>query len=199
MTMNQLTLTIQNISDLNSIKEALVKNQPLPLGQQTNLISLLSQLPAGENLLSNKIPLDLPLPVDIWETERLRACLSQWIALFEHLPDYDGTTFCIAGYENEPELVKIRTVIVALFAPTLTYAIYLSEQAQDNESFEVHLKDDGMAYFKLPTLKDAEQYPELYSFKGSWKEAYLLTVETMKKGWPMEEFPEELQKFLPKE
>eukprot|EP01037_Dinobryon_pediforme_P007926 gene7926-7998_t len=196
--MKQITLTTPEIKDLNLIKEAFANKQPLTSDQQTYLVNFLSQLPTEQNLLSSKIPLDVPLPVNVWDMEKIKDGTAKWIALFESLPDYNHTTFCITAYENEPELIKIGTLVVALFAPTLTYAVYLSEVALDNESFEVHLKDDGTAYFKLPTLQDAEHYPELYNFKGSWKEAYLLLIETLKKGWPMEEFPEELKPFLKK-
>jgi hypothetical protein len=60
------------------------------------------------------------------------------------------------------------------------------------------LKDDGSAKFWFPTFEDAEQYPELFNFRGTWKEAYLLLIETLKNGWPMEEFPDELKLFLKK-
>lgn len=83
----------------------------------------------------------------------------------------------------------------AWFAPSYAYN---SAKTAHDPAYEVQLKGDGTASFELPTLQDAQRYPELYNFRGSWKEAYLLLIETLKNGWPMEEFPEELQQFLKK-
>lgn len=82
----------------------------------------------------------------------------------------------------------------AVFAPSLAY---LTDR-KASEGYEIRFKGDGTARFWFPTFRDVEAYPELYSFKGSWKEAYLLLIETLKKGWPTEGFPEELRQFLKK-
>jgi hypothetical protein len=157
------------------------------------LRNLLTQLPIADALLSEQIPMYEEFEVKVWTFDQVEHELEKWRALFNHLPGYNICPFSYFVDGDEPEFVRKRLIIVAQFAPNMAYI------EERDVSFKVYLKDDGTATFYLPTLEDAEQFPELYYFKGSWKEAYLLLIETLQKGWPMEEFPEELQKFLPKQ
>jgi len=191
--MQTFTLKIKDIQAFNSIKEALSKHEPLSNGQQNQLINLLANLLPADKYLSDKIPTNELFEVKVWDIDRIEKQLEKWKDIFHNLPGYDYCPFCYLVDQDNTDLLRKNIVIVAVFAPSFTY------NEERDAGFEVHLKDDGTATFWLPTLEDGEKYPELYSFKGSWKEAYLLLIATLQKGWPMEEFPEELQKFLPKQ
>jgi len=190
--MKTLKLNIENIQILNEIQTALSKHESLTRDERDFLISFLTRIPSPKEFLSKNIPLNEIFEVNIWELKTLEVHLEKWIALFENIPGYDYSPCClIVG--NNAELLSKNVIMIATFAPSMSYNL------QNDTGYEIHLKDDGTASYQLPTIRDAEQYPELYSFKGTWKEAYLLLIQTLQKGWPMEEFPEELQKFLPKQ
>jgi len=193
--MRALTLTISDISHLHAIENRLTINTTLSLSDQTILRKILSQFPTDSDLLANKIPIDEPLPVNAWDLSKLENNLNHWKTLFGNLPGWDYCPFSFLVDNDNLELLHQNVLIVAWFAPSYAYNVVRSSE---NRAYEVWLKDDGSAIFQLPTLKDAEKYPELYHFNGSWKEAYLLLIETLKKGWPMEEFPVELRPFLKK-
>lgn len=189
--MKQLTLTIREIDHLNSIQAKLSEYQPLAIEDQAYLSKFLAQLPATKTLLADNIPTDGAISIQLWDMDNLERSLEKWKKLFDNIPGYDYVgSYLEEGIEME--LRKKRVVMLIDFAPSYSYNI------ENNDGYYINLKDDGTAIFQLPTLNDAEQYPELYNFKGSWKEAYLLLIETLKKGWPMEEFPEELKPFLKK-
>jgi hypothetical protein len=95
--------------------------------------------------------------------------------------------------EEDKVMLSKNVIVITQFAPSMSRNLDTSKRG-----FELWFKDDGMALFWLPTLEDAEKYSDLYNFKGSWKEAYMLLLETWKKGWPMEEFPEQLRLLLKK-
>lgn len=192
--MNNVTLTIQSIESLNLIRTKLIDQQALTLIEQNCLVELLGQLPSTKNLLAKKLRLQEPLQVSMWNMEKINILLKKWIELFENIPGYDYCPCClpVSGKEDR-NLLQNHVIMVAAFAPSMSYNL-----DDNNDGYEVLLKENGTASFWLPTLKDAEQYPELYNFKGTWKEAYLLLIETLKKGWPMDEFPDELKSFLKK-
>jgi hypothetical protein len=189
--MKYLTLTISDISRLNKIQKSIAEQKPLTVKEQTFLSEFLLQIPSPKVLLLDKLPLDETFNVNVWDTIEIEAHLKEWIKLFDNIPGYDAAPGCYIVDHNSRELLRKNVIMTAAFAPTLAYNYIVT-----NEAFEVHLKDNGTASFWFPTFEDAEQYPNLYNFKGTWKEAYLLLIETLKKGWPMEEFPEELQQFL---
>ncbi|QTE35869.1 hypothetical protein J3L18_22355 [Mucilaginibacter gossypii] len=196
--MKQISLLITDIDQLIAINSKLLMGEALTPTDLQSLTSFLSNLPNVENLLTDNVALDLPLSILLWDTDKIDAILDQWEVLFKNIPSYNNSTLCIRTNNKEAVLLNLNTLIVTMFSPSLSYAMDLENIAINHGGFEVHLKDDGSAKFNLPTLQDAEAYPELYNFKGSWKEAYYLLIETLKKGWPMEEFPEELQQFLKK-
>jgi hypothetical protein len=192
--MKNLIFKIKDIKTLNEIQQVLSKHQSLTENQQTTLTIFLSQLPPDDILLSEKILLDEPFEVKVWNMEKIDLLLRSWKELFQNLPGWNYCPLCYFVENDNVEMLRKNVLMMAFFAPSFSYNCDSS-----TEPYEVHLKDDGTAIFRLPTLEDAEKYPELYHFKGSWKEAYLLLIATLQKGWPMEEFPEELQKFLPKQ
>src|SRR6185503_14147925 len=189
--MKTLTLKIKDVKALNDIQKALSANKQLSDKERNTLADFLLQLPATTDLLEEKIEFDDSFEIRVLDTGKIAGVLEQYQNLFDiELGEWYSTSCRIIDKDNIKHL-RQGVVLNVWFAPSISY----------NEStdvpFEIYLNDDCSATFHLPTLEDAEQYPELYQFKGTWKEAYLLMVSTIQKGWPMEEFPEELQKFLP--
>jgi len=193
--MQTLTLKIKDIDGLNSIQKKLSEQKPLTKKQQDILSVFLAQLPPTNTLLIERTPLDEQFETQAWEMEKFDEYLEQWEKLFGNLPGWDYCPMCYSVDTDNPEMLRKNVIMIAVFAPSYTYNCVRSS---DERGYEVWLKDDGTAQFQVPTLADAEKYPELYNFKGTWKEAYYLLIETLKKGWPMEEFPEELLPLLKK-
>jgi hypothetical protein len=193
--MKRITLTISNIDRLNSIQQLLVSQLSISKEDKLFLSTFLSQIPETANLLEDKISFDEKITIGLFNMSLIDCSLKKWQNLFGNLPGWDYCPYCFFVDNDLPGLLQKNIIIVACFAPSFSYN---SHRSPDEKPYEVHLKDDGTATFYLPTLNDAKQYPELYNFNGTWKEAYLLLIETLKKGWPMEEFPEELQQFLKK-
>lgn len=193
--MQTLTLKIKDIQNLNEIKKSLSDKQPLTEKQQTNLIHFLSQLPQTENLFLEQTSLDEQFDARLWEVGKIDNHLDQWERLFGNLPGWDYCPICAVVDNDNVEMLRKNVIMFAVFAPSYAYNCIRSSEER---GYEVWLKDDGTAQFHVPTLTDAEAYPELYNFKGTWKEAYYILIETLKKGWPMEEFPEELLPLLKK-
>ena len=191
--MKNLTLTIRNIGRLNKLQKRLAENKPIAQIDKTYLSEFLSQIPPASSLLLGKKPLDLILDIPAWD--RHDDMLRLWLELLENLPGWNYCPFAFLVDNDNLDLLHQNVLIVAWFAPSYSYNCIRSSESR---AYEVWLKDNGAAVFQLPTLEDAEKFPELYNFKGTWKEAYLLLIETLKKGWPMEEFPEELKPFLKK-
>lgn len=193
--MQTLTLKVRNIQVLKQIQKNLSERLPLTERQQNFLSDFLVQLPQANTLLLEKIAIDEPLEMNLWDVGKIETKLDKWVDLLNNLPGWDYCPFSFLVNNDNPDLLKKDVVIVAWFAPSYSYNSIRSEQER---AYEIWLKGDGTAIFQLPTLEDAEQYPDLYNFKGTWKEAYYLLIETLKKGWPMEEFPEELLPLLKK-
>ena len=191
--MKNLTLKIADIARLKSIEATLFKNAPLTSEDQFYLADIISRMPTTEDLLAERIPLDAPIEVTAWDMDKTDSSLEKWRKLFAVPIGWDYTGFCYPVPETDRLMLEKNVIMIAQFAPSMTHNLN-----HEKRCYEVLLKDNGMAVFELPTLEDVQFYPELYNFKGSWKEAYLLLIETLKKGWPMEEFPEELQQFLKK-
>ena len=191
--MKRITITIKETNTILAISKNLLDNRKLSGLQQTFLSNILSQILTAE---STMIEESLPEDIEILSSDRNESqnLLLQWRNLFNNIPGFNFAPNCYILTHDSNSLVYKNVVMIAAFAPSMSYNKILS-----NEAYEVRFKDDGTARFWFPTFEDAEQYPKLFNFKGSWKEAYLLLIDTLKKGWPMEKFPEELQKFLPKD
>jgi hypothetical protein len=191
--MKTLTLTITEIDRLSSINKRLYNEQPLTTDDTLYLSKFLFQF-SSINPISAKIEFDETMIVNPWRNDKMETTLDKWKNLFFNIPGFDFAPNCYILDNDSSELLAKNVLMIAMFAPSLSYNSITS-----NDAYEVRLKNDGIACFWFPSFEEAEKYPELYNFKGSWKEAYLLLIETLKKGWPMEEFPEELRKFLPAE
>ena len=192
--MTHITFTIRDIQQLNSIKTQLTKKRPLTAFEQEYILNFLSQVPTPDVTLLKNVALDEPIEVRLWDVGKIENVLKKWYQLFIHIPGFDFTPgIDIIDQNSDPMFFYKNIIMTADFSPTLSHNEFI-----DSEPYKVLLKDDGTASFWFPTFEDAEQYPELYNFKGTWKEAYLLLIETLKKGWPMEEFPKELEPLLKK-
>jgi hypothetical protein len=186
--MKKLVLKVKDIQILNETTRLLQKGKPLTSEQTTNLVNFLLELPEAKTELSKRIPNFDIMEVSIWDVTDIDSNLEKWEELFENIPGFDS---CPGAHlvTQDLKLKSENVIITAFFAPTLRHN-------EEDRIFEVHLRTDGTAIFWFPTGEDVRQFPKLFEFIGTWKEAYYLLIETMKKGWPMEEFPEELQRFL---
>jgi hypothetical protein len=184
-------ITLADLEPLKSIQNSLLNQQSLTSEQQIHLSRFLSLFPVSQNFTSNDFPLNELMEINIEDKNGFQSQLEKWLKLFENIPGYDYVSSWFVQQE-ELELLSKNVIMIVDFAPSLSYNL------SHLDGYYIHLKDNGTASFSLPTFQDAEIYPELYNFKGTWKEAYFLLIETLKKGWPMEEFPEELKPFLKK-
>ncbi len=192
--MENITLKILDLARLSTIQANLERDNKISISDAQFLANFLKQLPSQKEMLAYKIPLDLPpIPVKVWDVSKIDGMLGKWLKLFDNIPGYNYVG-CHSLEYIDPDLIKTGVILEVVFAPTLAYN-NLDGLA---EPFLIHIKDNGSAVFILPTVEDAMEYPELYAFKGTWKEAYRLLMETLKKGWPMEEFPKELKQFFKK-
>ena len=192
--MKHITFTIRDIEKLNSIKAQLSNKRILTLNEQLYLLDFLLQVPSPNVAILKDIAYDEPIEVRLWDIGKIEQVLKKWYQLFTNIPGFDfSPDVDIIDQNSDPRLFHMNIIMVASFSPTLAH-----NEFEGSKPYEIHLIDDGTAHFWFPSFEDARQFPELYNFKGSWKEAYLLLIETLKKGWPMEEFPEELKPFLKK-
>jgi hypothetical protein len=189
--MKPIALTISKIDLLNRINSKLTQEQILTKNERLYLLNFLSQLPTTQELLKNHIPTEGPIVIKTWETEKLEHTLQSWKILLDNIPGYDYVS-CWFVQQGERELLMQNIVMTLSFAPSMSY------NHSNINPIWLYFKDDGTANFNFEKLENVEEYPELYNFKGTWKEAYYLLIETLKKGWPMEEFPEELLPLLKK-
>jgi hypothetical protein len=187
--MKHLTLTVSDIVHLKSIQNRLVKYKAISKSEKFYLAKILAQIPNVETLLIDKVPINgIFNVISIDQQEKNLQC---WLALLNIGPGWDYAPFCYLVVEEDTVMLNKNVIMITQFAPSMSRNLDSSKRG-----FELWFKDNGDAVFWLPTLEDAEQYHNLYSFKGSWNEAYYLLIETWKIGWPMEEFPEELRQFL---
>lgn len=195
--MKNVTLRIQDIESLNGIKERLDSFKPLSNEQQDLLLHFLSHLPPTQSLIAEKVSFDETFAVKVYDLRELRPDRDKWFALFKALPSngsrfYPSVSWVDVDMLDEYESTEV--FISVSFVPSYAY----SKNAPGFETVDLHLNTDGTAKFVLFTVQDTRNFPELYSFEGSWKEAYLMTVKTLKEGWPQTKFPKELEKLLPK-
>lgn len=200
--MKHLTVLLSDIERIDYLKTKLQNDKELDQDDKCWLLKLLNEFPPLEHLMMQRFPMDETMEVKLYDMTDNE--LQQWKKLFFNIPG-EGK-FCGAGftdsqtedrkeyqYLNGYQLRDRNVLIEAEFAPSMGYT---RQDPEKNIPFRIHLIDDGTAYFLLPTVAEAKRFPDLYRFKGTWKEAYLLMIETMKKGWPQEEFPEELLPFI---
>lgn len=189
--MKEFTLKTRDINSLKKIQEALIRKQAFTNQDKKILLGLLKQLPPPEKLVGKKFPREQALSIKIQNTTTIGMELEKWKTLFGNLPGWDFCPFSFFVDEENKQLLYNNVIIVAVFAPSLSYNI------TRKDGYRVYLKDDGTATFSLPTDEDIKKYPQLNNFQGTWLQAYYLLIKTLRKGWPMEKFPDELQQFLP--
>lgn len=186
--MKTQTLTIRGINVLNQITKSLKESKLLTTIEKEVLIDFLDQLPLTNKLLEYLEPDEL-FEIKLIDVLQMDAVMQKWINLFDSLPGFDWAPSAYLVDRDNPKLLDKDVLILVTFAPSLTY----NEQ---DKAFELYLNQNGTAQFVLKTVEEMEQFPEFYSFRGNWKDAYLLVIETLKKGWPQDEFPDELKRFL---
>ena len=196
--MKTLTLLVKDAQVLNEIKIKLINQHRLSSIQHNILSSFLSHLPPTETLLSEKFLLsDEAFEIKVFDIEEIWPHLHKWIDLFNKLPK-NWSRYPKAGWidaDKDGDVWARNAIIEIVFIPSLEYS---KKNKKDNKIISLYLKTDGTAIFELYTIKDTENFPELYNFKGSWKEAYFLVVKTLQQGWPQTQFPVELKQFLKK-
>ncbi|MBW4888462.1 hypothetical protein KXQ82_01995 [Mucilaginibacter sp. HMF5004] len=190
--MKIISLTDEQHTHLKNLHNELLTSNSLTIADRECIIDLISPFLTSDNVIfTNNVP-ELPPQQDYTINEHIKMLLSDWKKLLLSLPGFDFCPTCYIVNDDAKEFLEKNIVMISEFSPTMSFNM------KRDSGFELRLKNDGTGDFWFPTFEDAKQYPELYNFKGSWKEAYDLLIETLKKGWPMEEFPEELLPLLKK-
>ncbi len=192
--MKYLALKINDIEFLNTIKKKLNSRTPLTSKEQRSLLQFLSHLPSSESLLAEHVELDKNIKITVFDMKEMWPHLNRWIELLRRLPKNNSQNYPSTGWvdaSESPDIASKNILIQTVFIPSLYYS-----QKEKNSTFTLNLKTDGSGEFKLNTIEDTENFPELYLFKGSWKESYYLLVRTLQHGWPQQKFPRELQKYI---
>lgn len=196
--MSTLTLTVKDIEVLKKAQSKLYSGKRLSSDERSTLDNFLASLPSPATLLKEKFPLDENFEIKVFNIEEMWPHMKKWLDLFNSLPKNGDEYHPSAGWldaEEDDTFWKRNVIIEAEFIPSLAFS---KREDKGDRTIGIFLKTDGTAEFVFWQVRDAEQYPDLYSFKGSWKEAYLLTVKTLQQGWPQTKFPEELLPLLKK-
>lgn len=182
--METCTLKISDLKILDKIRETLQAKKSLNAKQQDFLCLFLSQLPPAHSL-DQQFENDV-ISIQLFDLKGFKTELDKWFRLFKKLP---GKPIASNWKGIDYELADSKAIAVVDFEPTFNHF--------DNylDSFQLYLNADGTARFDRDAFFD---FPDLAHFNGSWKEAYLMIVSLMQKGWPQERFPEELEKLLAK-
>jgi hypothetical protein len=191
--MKHVTLTITKIEHLIDLADKLKDKVDLEDEERDYIFNFLSMLPESQDLLIEKVPLMAEIPVNLWSAKKMKRELKTWQTLFKNLPWKKRRPRCEMTSEVDFDKLWRNVFMTGYFMPSMTYDMEI-----DNEQFELEIMDNGNAVFNFPSSSNALDYHGLYVFKGTWKEAYLLLIDTLKKGWPIEEFPEELKPLLKK-
>jgi hypothetical protein len=196
--MSTLTLTVKDIEILKKAQSKIYLRKRLSSDERVILCNFLESLPLPETILNEKLPIDERFEIKLFDIEQMWPQLDKWLALFNNLPKNGSKLSVHAGWisaDDSEELVRKNIIISGAFVPSLQY----SKKAKgENKIIGFNLKTDGTAEFQFWRVEDAGNFPELYKFTGSWKEAYLLVVKTLQEGWPQTQFPEELLPLLKK-
>ncbi|WP_144915182.1 hypothetical protein [Mucilaginibacter frigoritolerans] len=193
-----LTLTVQNAAILKKAQNKIYNQKCLTSKERDVLGNFLTSLPSCETLLNEKFPLSEEFEIKIFDIEAIWPQLQKWIALFKNLPKNGNTHYPNAGWidaEEDKDFWRRNVIIKVAFVPSFQYS---KKDEDENKIIGLNLKTDGTAQFEFWMIEDAENFPDLYNFNGSWKEAYLLTVKTLQQGWPQTKFPKEFEQFLKK-
>jgi len=192
--MQKLTLVLKDIAALNKIQTKLNQKEALASEEQYILDAFLQHIPSTTNILKEKLPLDELFEIEVFDIKEMLPHMEKWINLFNNLPKNGDEHYPCAGWfdgEEDTTFWKRNVIIEAEFIPSLALS-----KRKVFRTIGLSLKTDGTGFFVFDLIEDAKSFPELYSFNGSWKEAYLLTVKTIQKGWPQTTFPIEFQSLL---
>lgn len=194
--MPTLNLAVRDIAVLNAIADKIDHSKEITDDERQQLCIFLYGLPVTETLLQEKFPLEDEFEVNVFSIGEMKPHLEKWIQLFERLPNNGSSIYPSAGWvdgDNNPDFWRENRIIFASFIPSYKYS-----QLRDGLGLPLtlYLITDGTASVEIYTMEEAEMFPHLYKFKGSWKEAYLLVVKTLKEGWPQTKFPRELEQLL---
>jgi hypothetical protein len=194
--MSTLTLSAKDIDALNKIQSKLYQKKRLSSEDRNVLDSFLQHLPSTSDLLKEKYPIDEQFEIKVFDVKEMLPHMEKWIALFNSLPKNGDDNHPSAGWfdgEEDPSFWKRNVIIEAEFIPSIGFS-----KRSNFKTVGLNLKTDGTAFFVFDLLEDARTLPELYQFNGSWKDAYLLVVKTLKEGWPQTMFPKEFEQLLKK-
>jgi hypothetical protein len=194
--MSTITLTVQGIETLKRVQNKLYNRKRLSSDELNALDNFLTSLPPSESLLNEKFPLNESFEIKLFDIEEMWPQLDKWITLFNSLPKNGNPNYPHAGWidaEEDKDFWSKNIIIEVAFIPSFAYS---KRGKEENQVIGLNLKTDGSATFEFWFIEDAENFPELYNFKGSWNEAYLLVVKTLQQGWPQTEFPKEFEQFL---
>ncbi|MEO6523800.1 MAG: hypothetical protein ABIN91_19105 [Mucilaginibacter sp.] len=185
--MTTITLALRNAKILNAAQSKFLNRSKLSSRERAALNTLLSSLSFQDNAIEEG------LEIIIFDINEMRLHLETWIKLFNSLPNNGDEFFPYASlYDlSDTEYLNGNIGLVA-FIPT----IFHNEKDGLEKIINIHLRVDGTAAFAFNNPDDAQNFPTLFNFSGSWKEAYLLTVKTLQQGWPQTKFPEELLPLL---
>lgn len=194
---NHAVLHSDDWDSLINIQRKLALRLPLTQHELDTLAFFLGSLPPPEAFTFSEKDIPDTLGVTFVNDKELRELTDRWVMLFKKLP-YSTTPIDIgswidvvkSGNASQVSLfIFNNTFIVVDFYPTPLYA-------EQNICFEVVLRNDGSAIFEYSdemNEQEAQDFPLFGTFQGSWKEAYLLIIQTLLAHWPKEEFPKEFQ------
>src|SRR6185312_5032439 len=194
--MTKLTLTVQDIEILKKAKDKIYHRKRLSSDESEILNNFLATLPPSETILNLKFPIDESFEFEIFDIAQMWPYLKKWIDLFNKLfskrKGLSGHACWISADDSE-ELVRKNIIITGSFIPSFAYS---KKGKDENKIIGFNLETDGKAVLEVWKMEDARTFPDLYEFKGTWKESYLLIVKTLQSGWPQTTFPKEFEQFL---
>lgn len=192
--MKPLTLSIKDIEILNNIYSKLACNQSLTLQERNELKTFLWGMPSTKLLLNEKVPLGEDFQLNVLDIKHTEPILEKWFSLFNGLSKLSEKfkVEAVWKYSNEDDTFWEKGILIEVkFMPASTF----TQNEQDNR-IRLVLNADSTAFFEVLFVEQAKEFPELYNFKGSWENAYLLTLKALSKGWPRIGFPEKFEQFL---
>lgn len=180
--MKRIELQSSEIILLNKIRKTLNANLPISHIQLSQVKDFLNKLiepreDAGPFLPYVHVYHENMDRLIISSRSEMDKQLEKWIKLFRKFPCWPWYSVASVVDKNNIALFKKNVAIEVNFAPTK--CCYEEERI-----FELHLLYDGTAKFNTPFKQDIKLFPELLSFKGNWKEAYLLSKKAISAGWP---------------
>ncbi len=120
--------------------------------------------------------------LSIWASESQSLNLENWEQLFGQLP---GFKECIRVDSHEDEDYSQMGAIY----PTTIHRV-------KDKLCELILRGDGSSTFMFSSTKEIKLPRALRYFSGKWSEAFKLMAQTLREGWPQQEFPKKFESLL---